>query len=221
MSYTYASLSSALALMLEIDETDPNFGAMLPNAIIYTEQRLNRDLDTLNKVKRDSSSSLTPSNRTFSLPTSLGNFRTVKSVNVITPAGTAAAAGTRNPLRPVSQDVVDTLYPEDALHTGLPVHYAQLDNNTIIVGPAPDAAYVVEVRGTIQPTPLSAANTSTYLSTTYPDLYFAACMIFGAGYKRNFGAQSEDPKMALSWESTYQSLLPSAVAEEGRRKSDS
>ena len=36
--------------------------------------------------------------------------------------------------------------------------------------------------------------------------------------RRNFGAQADDPKQALSWEGTYQSLKDACAFEEARRR---
>lgn len=221
MAYTYATFLAEFAAMLEYDTDDAIFLAMLPGAIRYAEERIYREIDLAAEVKRDSTGALIAGNRAFTLPTGQGNFRVVKGVNVITPAGTAASAGKRNPLVAVSRDGLDALWPDDAANQGLPQLYAVLDNNTILVGPSPDAAYTVEVVGVIRPEALSTTNASTYLTATYPDLFFAAAMIHGAAFKRNFGAQSEDPKMALSWEAQYQTLKASALAEEGRRETDS
>jgi hypothetical protein len=76
----------------------------------------------------------------------------------------------------------------------------------------------MEVFGTIRPTPLSASNTSTYLTAHLSDLFFAACMCSISGYQRDFGAQADDPKQAQSWENQYAMRLNSANREEMRRK---
>ena len=46
----------------------------------------------------------------------------------------------------------------------------------------------------------------------------AASAIFLMGYQRDFGAQSDDPAAAQSWENQYEKLLMGANAEEMRRK---
>ena len=93
-----------------------------------------------------------------------------------------------------------------------------ITDQTIIVGPWPDQAYTLEVIGTIRPTPLSVTNTSTYLTTYLPDLWVAATMIFMMGYERDFGAQSDNPASAVSWEGQYEKLFASANVEEFRKK---
>lgn len=100
----------------------------------------------------------------------------------------------------------------------MPTSYAMISQSEIIVGPWPDAGYIVEVIGTQRPTPLSATNTTTFLSTNLPDLFIAASMVFASGYQKNFGAQADDPKMGASWENQYQLLKASANVEEFRKK---
>jgi hypothetical protein len=70
--------------------------------------------------------------------------------------------------------------------------------------------------GDIRPFPLSADNPETYLSVYYPELFLCACMVFGSGYQRDFGAQSDDPQRAVSWEGQY-TYLRQGVALEAMR----
>jgi hypothetical protein len=166
---------------------------------------------------RDSSGVLSTNNRNFTLPTSIGTFVVVVGMNVITPAGTAPDAGTRFPLVPVSRDYLDYVWPS-VTGAARPVAYAPVTQSAFVVGPWPDAGYVVEVIGTQRPAPLSAGNTTTFLSVNLPDLFLAASMVFASGYQKNFGAQADDPKMATSWESQYQTLKASAMVEDLRKK---
>lgn len=218
MALNYTTYISVISNMLVVDPTDPNFVAIMPDVIDYAEQRIYREADLLNTVVRDSSATLSVGTRTFNLPTSLGRFVVTNGFNVITPASqTAPDNGTRNQLVAQSLDYMDAAWPS-AASAGLPVCYAMVTDQQIAVGPFPDASYTVEVKGTIRPEPLSATNTTTYLTNFLPDLFVAASMIFGAGYQKNFGAQSDDPRMSSSWEDQYTKLFASANVEEMRKK---
>lgn len=217
MSYNYATYVNQLTDLMATSQTNPNFVTILPGIIDYAEQRCYRELDLLSTVVRDSSATLTSNNRNFTLPTSLGKFIVVSAVNVITPVSTAPESGTRNALIPVRLDFLDTVY-NSASGATVPRFFARYDENSIAVGPWPNNDYTVEVIGTIRPTPLSVSNTTTFLTDYLPDLFMAASMIFASGYQRNFGAQSDTPQMAQSWESQYQTLLASAKTEETRKK---
>jgi len=217
MSQTYAEWVAFLARETVTDATDADFLGILPPCIDYAEQRIYRELDLLNTVTRQNGT-LSTGTRTFNLPTASGRFVVTNGFNVITPSSqTTPDNGTRNPLVPVSRDVLDVFWPSTT-GAGLPAQYAMITDQQIIVGPAPDATYTIECIGTIRPTPLSASNATTYLTTYLPDLFDAASMIFMAGFQKNFGAQADDPKMAVSWSNLYDQLFASANVEELRKR---
>ena len=89
---------------------------------------------------------------------------------------------------------------------------------SIIFGPWPDAAYRVEVVGTIRPTPLSATNTTTFLTLYLPDLFMAASLVFAGENMRDFGAEGGNAAVSQTWEQNYQTLMASANAEELRKR---
>lgn len=221
MALTYSSLVTALSTLTAIDATDTNFLTILPQAIEYANNRICRELDLIVENVRDSTSSTTALNRNFTLPTTNGTFQIVTGINIITPASTAPDSGTRNPCTPVSLDVLDLIWPSTTGATAPTMfnYFSQADGQTgIIFGPWPDTTYRVEVIGKVIPAPISATNTTTFVTTYLGDLFIAACMIFMTGYLKNFGAQGDDPKQAQSWESQYQALAASAQSWEARKR---
>jgi hypothetical protein len=217
MSYTYTEYVAQLANLMVVDSSNAQFITFLPGCIDYSEQRIYRELDLLNTLIT-SSGTCSATTRELTLPTSSGTYITVENVNVITPSGTAAASGTRNPVFPVSLAVLDLLWPSSTTAAGLPQMFAMKNSTVIILGPSPDSAYVVEIRGIQRPTALSVGNATTFLTTYVPDLFMAASMVYASGYMRNFGSQGDDPKMSQSWESQYQTLFKSAQVEQFRAK---
>jgi hypothetical protein len=218
MSLNYTTYVNSLANLLVVPSSDANFQTELPNIIDYAEQRIYRELDLLDTVVRDSTKAASTGTRNFSLPSALGTFLVVQQINIISPAGTINPEnGTRNPAVPVSPDQLDWTFPSSTAST-VPAYFARIADETIIFGPWPDQAYQVEVVGTIRPQPLSTSNVTTLLSVFFPDMLMAASMIKGAAYLKNFGAAVDDPKMAVTWESTYQALKASADVEEQRKK---
>ena len=220
---TYSTYQTALSTLTAIPTTNADFIAILPNVIDYSEQRIYRELDLLTEDVRDSSAATLTNNRNFTLPTSIGTFQVISGINIITPASTTAEQGTRNPCTPVSRDVLDLIYPSSTGAT-LPTMFSYLSQSlvagqtNILLGPWPDASYTVEVIGKIIPAPLSATNTTTFLSLYLPDLLLAASMVFMSGYLKNFGAQADDARQAQSWEGQYQLLKASADVWESRKK---
>jgi hypothetical protein len=218
MPLTYATYQASIANLMPVQASDPGFLTMFPNMIDDTEQRLYRELDLLNTVARDSSSTLTINTRTFNLPTSIGIFVVTEQFNVITPAGTTNPEnGSRNGLVPCSKEMLDALWPSVNGST-VPQYMAPITQSTFIVGPWPDQAYTVEVVGTQRPPALSTTNVTSLLSVYFPDLFIAASMVFASGYMKNFGAAVDDPKMGVTWEQHYGALFASASTEENRKK---
>jgi hypothetical protein len=221
MSLTYATFTVQLANFLVITLGDPNLTLAIPSIIDSAEQQSYKDLDLLNTVFRDTSVALSAGNRNYTEAPSIsgnGPFLVTQELNVITPAGTTnPEQGSRNPLLPTTKEMLDFLYP-NATGSGVPTYYAPINQNTFIVGPWPDQAYTVEAVGTVRPAPLSASNTTTLLTTYFPDLFLNAALVYGTGYMKNFGAAADDPKSGLTWQALYDKALASAMKEEARKK---
>lgn len=193
---------------------------ILPDMINYAELRIYRDLQLLNTVT-SASAALTVGSRNLAIPQPTGGtFVVIESANVITPSSvTDPDLGARSALQRISKEYANYIYGNAT--TGQPVCYADIDNETAILLPPPDATYTVEFYGTMRPTPLSVSNVTTILTEFFPDLFVAASMVFGAGYQRDFGAQSEDPQLGTSWEAQYGALKSGANVEELMKKSAS
>lgn len=206
MPLNYTTYVAELANLTVIDSANANFQAIIPNCIDYAELRIQRDLNFLQTVVQDSSTTTASGTRTVTIPSA---FVVVNAVNVIT--GTS-----RVPLTPVSRDIIDVLWP-DTGQTAVPAIYSMVTQWLMLLGPTPNAAYTLQVIGTQRFPSLSASNTTTFISTYLPDLFLAASMVFMSGYMRDFGAQTDDPKMAQSWENQYEVLKASANDEELRK----
>lgn len=218
MALTYTQYVNSLANLMSVPSDDANLAVDLPNIIDDAELRIYRELDLLDTSVRDASGSLTAGNRNFNLPSASGTFVVTGEFNVITPASaTTADGGTRNQLVPTSNEVLNALWPSVSGST-VPQYFSMVNQGLIIVGPWPDAAYRIEVVGTIRPPALSSTNVTTLLSTYWPDLLMAASMVRAAGYQKNYGQGIDDPKMAITWETHYQELVKGADVEEMRKK---
>ena len=215
---TYSTLLSTIANLLVVDVTSTTYLADFPNIVSDGELRIYRDLDLLNTVVRDSSTAASTGTRTFNLPSSNGTFVVVEDINIITPYGTSNPEnGTRNPLVPATKEALDFLYPSSTGST-VPQYFGMVSQSTVVFGPWPDQPYQVEVVGTIRPNTLSSTNTTTLLSVYFPDLLVSACMVRGAAFLKNYGSAVDDPRMAVTWESHYNTELASARIEENRKK---
>jgi len=216
---TYSTYKTQIATLAVVDENDPAFLTILPQTITYAENRMYRDLDFLFTSQSVTGYALVQGNRSLTVPE--GTFVVTEQINIITPAGTINPnLGVRNPCLPVAKEFLDAVYGSSTV-TGLPKYFTAFNDNLYLVGPFPDQQYYVEIVGTYRPNSLSANNTTTFISTYLPDVFIMASMVYVSGYQRNFGRQSDDPQMAQSYETQYQTLLKGATVEEARKKFES
>lgn len=217
MSYDYNGFVTALAQEIAITPTNTDFVAMLPSFIQDAELRIYRDLDLLSTLFRDTGGVVTPNQRSMSLPSTYGRIIVVEAVNLF-------VSGVRQPgLTPVSREYLDSLWPAETAPTttALPVYFARDNDATILFGPSAGAVAGVtgvEVVCTVRPAQLSASNTSTFISLYLPDLFLAAAMVSASGWMKNYGAQADDPKLAVSWDGIYNDRIKAVSLEESRKK---
>lgn len=245
MSYTYASFQTALALEMVVPNAnvnDPNFVAILPTIIDYAEQRCYRELDCLHAetvqwflmTPYQRAQSFAVSGAVSAMPVPAQQLLIVERVSIqpanSTPGlpglpGVAPTLG-GEPALPTTIDYLDAVYSglfPNPGPVGRPVRFAPVTDQALIFGPTPDQAYYFVIHGKCRPVPLYSAAPAngtqmTFLTQVLPDLFLAAAMVAGSGYRHNFGAQADDPRMAVSWESQYNELLGSAKNEETRKR---
>lgn len=229
---TWNSLQTTL--LAALSKTQPpyttvpaDFAALYPQATSYAEGRIYRDVPMLAQRAQNTSLTTTASSRQIALSGLSPSLLVAEGLALITPSGTSSpASGTRVWYDEASLDLIDLVWPSEAttaapsvLDPAYPRYWAMRDASTIVLCPTPDKAYTVELTGLFQQTPISSTNPSTYLSTTYPEILEAACMVFLAGaLMHNFGAMADLPAQSISWEKVYQDLLPGVRSEEARRR---
>lgn len=208
---TYTDFVTAIEAALVIDaSTDTDFVAYIPRLIEQAELRCYRDLDLV-AMRKSATASLAAGTATTATPT---DWLLGRRIWVTATGATARRALTRR-----DEEYMLEYWPDPAL-TAPPKFWTEQTAGTLIFAPTFDLTYTVQYLYTIHPPTLSGTNTSTVLSVTFPDLFFAAAMYFGAAYQKNFGAASDNPQAAMSWEATYKELLTGALREEARRKGE-
>jgi len=206
-----------------VQGVDDAFNAIIPQMLNYAELRIQRDVDLLPSQTSNSYNFTIGSNQ---LQISVNDFVTVQTLSVVNNNVTY-------PLLPATKEFLQNVYG-DPSSTGMPKYFAMYGGdlstggntyNNILIGPYPDLTYTASVTGTIRlPTLYNNATTAlagtaaTFISTYMPDLLIMASMVYISAFQRNFGRQSDDPAMAQSYESQYQTLLKGAQAEEYRKK---
>lgn len=234
---TFATLQTELLVALALgpppyNVVPPDFASLYPNAISYAESRICAEIPLLANRTQDTSLTTTNGSRRLNLALMTNPLVVQEGLALI-------VSGTQYQYDKATLDFIDIFWPAEAttlapnLSDNIGRYWAPLNTgpaNTIMIAgaaatsiivmaPTPDAAYTAMCTGLFQPKPLSSVNSSTYLSSVYPDLLVAGCMVFLEGtLKRNYGAQADDPKAALSWEGQYSILKEAAAFEEARRR---
>lgn len=205
----------------------PDFATLFPQATSYAELRICRDIPMLANRSQNTSLVTAAGSRNLNLGSMTGNQIIIpEGLALISPAGqTNPAVGTRIPFDEASLDLIDQVWPQEsetmdpAAADWIGRWWALRDNATIVFAPTANATFTAEITGLFLPTPISLANPTTYISTVYPDLLEAACMLFLCGYlEQDFGAASSDPAMSMSFEGMYRTLVQAAKDEELRRR---
>lgn len=157
----------------------------------------------------DSTGFTTPNVQQFQLPQFFIELKDVYLIN----------GNDRPSLTMISRTAMNYFYSNRvaAAMSDVPTKWAPFTDQIILLGPTPGNTYGLECVGRVRPQPLSGAYTP-WLWANLGDLAFAAAMYFMCAQMKNFGAQADDPKMAVSWKDTYDKLLPGAVADETRRR---
>ncbi len=201
-----------------------DFQNSLPMFSQYAEARMYKELIFLATRTTEESAQFNAGSAYFPLDLLQNPIIVVEGFAAITPAGSTSETGTRWEFDPVSLDMVDMCFPTSSI-TSAPDdastairYWSMYDNHTIKYGPTMDAAYTASVTGIFSPTPLSEDYPDTYLTLNWMPQFIACSMISVTGWMRNYGAQSDDPKMAQSWDSQYQALSQSMILEEQRRR---
>ena len=199
-----------------------DFTQHFPFATAYAEERIYRAIPFLTMRGQNSSLQVTMGSRAFTLPALM---LVVETFSLLSPVASTLANGTQYPYDKSTLDMIDVLWPTQATTLAPSAAdpsqrlWAPINDNSIAIMPTPDAAYTAVVTGITMPTPISAGNPSTYLSTNYGSLMLAGCMVFLAGAMlHNYGAKAGNPEMALSWEGEFKVLLAGALDEEMRRR---
>ena len=212
---TYSELVTQIR---EYTETDSNVltTTIVNDFIEHAELKIFRqvDLDVFRKYK---TATLTAGDAFISMPGAIPtDFEYARYINIFGTSGLSGSSLTAN--ERVFLDKRDPSfmneYRSDRTAPGVPKYYANWDNDTILLAPAPNAAYTIELAYNALPTGLSSSNTTTWVSNNMPTLLLYACLTEAFKFLKN-------PNMASMYAQSYQELLTPLAAEQvGRRRRD-
>ena len=182
---TYTTLVSQLEVFVEDDSSE--FVSAVQGCINRAEERVLRDLD------------LTIFNTIQSTTTSNGAASTTRSVTE-SPVHSIFLTSQARHVEHRSRE-----YVQAHGGSGVPSYYSASETK-IWWAPVPDSAYAIDIMHVIRPTPLSASNTTNWLTQNAADLLLWAALV-----------ESEKfliaPERVQEFEATYASLLGPARAQ--------
>lgn len=193
----FSTLQAQTKRILEAEDDD-DFDAYLPTAISLAQQRLNREVDSVNLYEFNTSTTFATSTATVAKPS---DYRSLKSVFI-----TASTSYTQ--MLHVSYDYLSEYWPNRDL-VGTPKYIADLDSSNWIIAPTPKENFSARIHYREEDAEISASNQENILTTPrFSDLLYYATVIEMCYWQKN-------PSWAREWESRYQQTLGS-VNNEGR-----
>lgn len=222
----YADVIAALSYWCQQEQPDASFTAATPTMLARAELRAYRELQLAITSDQNFSLQTVAFRKSLDLTqttgATIGGTGAVAQQWPVIVEAIAARVGNRwIPYQLCSLDWLNLSWPDETQFAPPSLGnawYAMLDPLTALLAPVPDAVYPLRVAGQWRPAPISASNPNTWLWENIPDLAFAALMIEAMGYQRDFGAGSDDPRAAVSWEQRYQQAKASAMLEEQLRQ---
>jgi hypothetical protein len=108
----------------------------------------------------------------------------------------------------------DRYQPATGTNDGSPRFYAWAEDGetSLLIGPAADAAYTLEIGYTYRPDGLTSSNTTTWLGTNAPDAILYACLLESMAFMK------EEAQEQKRWEDMYGRALTTLKGEEEKRR---
>jgi hypothetical protein len=171
---TYAELLQKIRDYTEVSSnvlTDSILNGIIENV----EFKILRDVDSDNN-RRYATANLITSDRFINRPAGL---LIVRSAQIVDSNG-SSEPDNREFLEYRDVSFMSEYNPTGA--TGVPKYYSLWDQDTIVVAPTPDATYEIQLNYILKDPGLSATNTTTYLSTNFPNGLLYACLAEAYGF---------------------------------------
>ena len=198
----YAALVTAIETYVENTETD--FVSQIPTFVQLAEERIYNSVQ-IPAIRKNQTGSLTSSNKYLTLPTDWLATFSLSVIDTVTAAQTFLMNKDVNYIREA--------YPVPTT-TGTPQHYAQFDEDTLILGPTPDAAYSVELHYYYYPESIVTAGTS-WLGDN-----FETVLLYGA-LREAYLFMKGEADITASYEAKYQeSLMLLKMLGDGKDRRD-
>jgi hypothetical protein len=202
MSFTYAQLVDAIHGYLQVDSNGISTADM-DTIIRQAEQRIYYDVQ-IPVLKKNVTGTLENGNRYLATPTDyLATYSIAVNNN-----------GVYEYLLPKEVAFIREAYPTVAT-TGVPRYYALFDNDTIILGPTPNANYEVELHYFYEPQSIVDAQSGTWISENAENALLYGCLFEAYTYLKG------EPDLISLYAGRYKEALESLkIIGEGRNRLD-
>ena len=204
---TYAELVQKIRDYTEVSSnvlTDTIIDGFISDA----EFRILRDVDSDNN-RRYVTATLVSGQRFVNTP---DNLLVVRSAQIVDSDG-VGAADNREFLEYRDTSFMSEFNPAGS--TGVPKYYSMWDKDHIVFAPTPDATYTIQLNYILKDQGLSSSNTSTYISTNFPNGLLYACLVEAFSFLKG-------PNDLLQlYEGKYKQVVEGfSVEQMGRRRRD-
>lgn len=170
MAWTYATLTQAIKDWLVNNET--TFSGNLDKIIDMAERRIYMAVKGLQDQRKLSQGTTTASNKYLGLPGDVIHFINMFVID---------ALGQYWPVEKKDAGFIYTAYAPTV--TGRPKYYAQLDDDSALLGPTPDIQYTMEMHYHYFPNSI-VTDLTTWLGTNAPQALLAACVLEAYIYEK-------------------------------------
>jgi len=203
----YSELTTNIRDYTEVDSN------VLTQSIIDTfienaEFRIMRDIDS-DQNKRYATAPLISGQRFINVP---DNTLIVRSAQIVDSDG-VGQANNRDFLEYRDTSFMSEYNSSES--SGVPKYYGMWDDNTLVFAPTPNAGYTIQLNYILKNPGLSSTNTTTYISTNFPNGLLYACLVEAYGFLKG-------PNDLLQlYEGRYKQAAESfAIEQMGRRRRD-
>ena len=207
---TYDELVQKIRDYTEVD--DNVFTATIINGFLSdAEFRILRDVDSDNN-RQYAQADIVTGQRYVNTPLVNDQTLVIRSAQITNSTG-GADNSSRSFLEYRDTNFISEYNPTGT--QGLPKYYSYWDENTIVIAPTPDQNYNMQINYILKPNGLSSTNTTTYLSTEFPNGLLYACLVEAYGFLKG------PADMIQFYEGKYKQALEGFTVEQmGRRRRD-
>jgi len=207
---TYAELIQKIRDYTEVD-SNVLTSTILDGIIEDVEWRIFRDVDSDNN-RAYAEANIVANNRYVTTPFLINQTLIIRSLQI-----TNSTGGGKNSSRAFLEyrdtNFISEYNPTGV--TGLPKYYSYWDENTIVLAPTPDINYNMQINYILKPAGLSSSNTTTYLSSQFPNGLLYGCLVEAYGFLKG------PADMIQFYEGKYKQALEGFTVEQmGRRRRD-